>query len=490
MKSLSPDEFRDRVLYWIDKHLEDSPKGGGFIDLEVKEIIFQGPEKVTEIIIDRLDALCKIKQVPYLPDEVDDPVALYISTLLESSRLIRLLKTEGYSDKTREILSHALNTLARFSKPEISYQNPGWQKEYSTFIQAVGTFLYITQFLIQKSDGEYENAMKSLAGGIVYYITADFKSFDRTKKGITEPSLVEFMNYMTNYPQELPWIQALEPQIPVDCFEALRKGERILDPKNIAAICGLFATTYSNWWILDEDENEVKDADGNEWKVIDFWHHASGWLEARLQPSDLRELLNEREDSASEKRLRTYFFGDELWAKLPERAKCSLISADRDWFGGSLARTEAVLNELKIATEELMHNGLWKPLEQWLEVQGSKHRDLQDFLNLKAQLAEKRRLPTILDLERICRMSVTGAFLAENGVPLKERQWFIKELPRSLHHLRKARNRAEHESLGNWARQEIAGFVAEFIGIGRPGVLPQLAKVLFQEKHLELKKST
>lgn len=105
---------------------------------------------------------------------------------------------------------------------------------------------------------------------------------------------------------------------------------------------------------------------------------------------------------------------------------------------------------------------------------------MQDFFNLKAELAEKRRLPTILDLERICRMSVTGAYLAEKGVVPKERQWFIKELPRSLYHLRKARNRAEHESIGNWARQELAGFVAEFIGIGRPGILPQLAKVLFQ----------
>ena len=30
-----PGEFRDRILFWIDKHLEDSPKGGDFIDPEV-----------------------------------------------------------------------------------------------------------------------------------------------------------------------------------------------------------------------------------------------------------------------------------------------------------------------------------------------------------------------------------------------------------------------------------------------------------------------
>ena len=117
MHSLSPDEFRDRVLFWIDKHLEDSPKGGGFIDPDTRDIILQGPEHVSKIILDRLDALCEMKRVPYIPDEIDDPESLYVSTLLESSRLIRLLKTEGYSERTREVLAHALNALVRFNEP-------------------------------------------------------------------------------------------------------------------------------------------------------------------------------------------------------------------------------------------------------------------------------------------------------------------------------------------------------------------------------------
>lgn len=482
MKSLPPDEFRDRVLFWIDKHLEDSPKGGGFIDPDVKEIILQGPERVIEIIVDRLDALCEIKRVPYIPDEIGDPESLYVSTLLESSRLIRLLKTQGYSEKTREILAHALNALARYSKPEITYQNPRWQKEYSTFIEAVGTFLYITQFLIQKSDGKYEDSLKSLAGVIAYYIMADFRSLNRTKTGITEPSLVEFMNYMTNYHQELPWIQTLEPQIPVDCFEALRKGERILDPKNIAAVCGLLATTYSNWWILAEDENEVKDAEGNDWKVIDFWHHASGWLEARLQPSDLRELLNEREDSASEKRLHTYFFGDEAWIKLPERVKSSLISADRDWFSGTVARKEAVFNELRIAAEELLHNGLWKPLEQWIQNLKKLSNDTKWFMDRRQELSQKGLMPTLLDFERTCRLSITDVFLKEKGISNEERIWFCNQLPKSLYHLRRARNRAEHESDDQWTRQDLSKFYNEFIGIGRPGILPELCRILLFQK--------
>ena len=119
------------------------------------------------------------------------------------------------------------------------------------------------------------------------------------------------------------------------------------------------------------------------------------------------------------------------------------------------------------------------PLEKLLEVQGNKRQDMQEFINLKITLDEKKRLPNILDYERICRMQLTSVFLAGKGVPPRERQWFSRELPRSFYHLRRARNRAEHESIRNWSREELAGFVADFIGIGRPGILPQLAKALF-----------
>src|SRR3989304_864166 len=70
MHSLSPDEFRDLIFFWIDKHLKDSPKGGGFIDPDTRDLIFQGPERVAETIIHRLDALCEMKRISYIPDEI------------------------------------------------------------------------------------------------------------------------------------------------------------------------------------------------------------------------------------------------------------------------------------------------------------------------------------------------------------------------------------------------------------------------------------
>jgi hypothetical protein len=477
--SLSPDEFKDRILYWINKHRQDSPKGGGFIDPEIKEIVFKGPEKAAEIIINRFDTLCDTKRAVYIPDQDENPESLYVSTLLEATRLIRLLKTEGYSEKTREVLAQAINTFTRLTSIENRDSNPTLPKEFSLFTKAIGTFLYMNQFLIQKADGEYENALKSLASVIAFYIMLSTTRFDKTKIALLEPSISQFLDIITNHPLQMPWIQSLEEQMPVDCFEALKQGGRITDPKNIAPICGLIATVYSNWWILAPDEDIVKDSEGNEWKVIEFWQHASGWVEAQLKPSDMREFLNEREDSTSEKRLRMYFFGDELWAKLPERAKSSLISADRDWYGGSVARTEAILNELKIATEEILVNGLWKPLEKWLITQKRNNQDIQELLRATADLTEKRRLPTILNFELICRLPSTSAFLADRGVDPKNRQWFSKELPQSLFRLRTARNDAEHEISNPWDRESLRKYYEEFVGIGQLGTLPELSRILF-----------
>jgi hypothetical protein len=477
--SLSPDEFQDRILYLINKHRQDSPKGGGFIDPEIKEIVFKGPEKAAEIIINRFDTLCDTKRAVYVPDQDENPESLYVSTLLEATRLIRLLKTEGYSEKTREVLTQAINTFTRLTSIESRDPNPTLSKEFSLFTKTIGTFLYMNQFLVQKADGEYENALISLASVIAHYIMLSTTRFDKTKIAVADPSIREFLDIVTNHPLQMPWIRSLEEQLSVDCFEALKQGGRILDPKNIAPICGLIATVYSNWWILAPDEDIVKDSEGNEWKVIEFWQHASGWVEAQLKPSDMREFLNEREDSASEKRLRMYFFGDELWAKIPERAKSSLISSDRDWFGGSVARTEAILNELKIATEEILVNGLWKPLEKWLAAQKGNRHDIQELVSIMTEFTSKRRLPTLLNFERICRMPATGAFLADKKIELKNRQWFSIEMPRSLFRLRTARNDAEHEIGNQWDRESLRKYYEEFVGIGQLGTLPELCRILF-----------
>ncbi len=96
----------------------------------------------------------------------------------------------------------------------------------------------------------------------------------------------------------------------------------------------------------------------------------------------------------------------------------------------------------------------------------------------RQELSQKGLMPTLLDFERTFRLSITDVFLKEKGISNEERIWFYNQLPKSLYHLRRARNRAEHVSAGQWTRQDLSKFYDEFIGIGRPGILPELCRIL------------
>ncbi len=72
------------------------------------------PDEAARIVLDQLDALAEAKRVPYLPDEPDDTAGLYVEAHLEATRLVRLLRAESYSERSRETLSNALKALSRF----------------------------------------------------------------------------------------------------------------------------------------------------------------------------------------------------------------------------------------------------------------------------------------------------------------------------------------------------------------------------------------
>ncbi len=137
IQSMDPEEFKERTDFWINKHLEDSPKGGGFSDPEIRDCILQGHEKVSQIIIDKLDKLSAKTYVPYRPDEKDDAIALYIFTHIEASRLAHYLKSEQYSERTREVLSNGISAFNR-CKTINSFLNAPWSQQYSVSLEAVG----------------------------------------------------------------------------------------------------------------------------------------------------------------------------------------------------------------------------------------------------------------------------------------------------------------------------------------------------------------
>jgi len=492
---MNPEEFQERLDVWKRLYEKDKLQGGGFTDPDLEAIMlesFNNPGKAAQVVIDRFDAIVEEKHVPYLPDEPDPAEALCIYVHLEAAQLFRLLKLQGYSEKTRESLEKALNAFTRCKRALNSFPEIPWPLEYSISLEAIASFLLITRFFILKSDGNYEDALNALLEGIQHI--QESHSIYSNNIRLISTSGIHF--YYTSFSNDLrkiaPWMKDLNHQLFVDSFESIRKGNRINDTKRLAEICESFIELSGEPWLSNkrpdntlmswlEDKEVSNDVMTEEFywdHASDFWENALGWLEAQLTPSEFKEILNEREENAAEKRLKTYFFEGDLWDTLPERTRSSLISADRDWFSGTVARKEAIFNELRIAAEELLHSGLWNPLAQWVQNLKEHNNDTKWLIERRQELSQKGLMPTLLDFERTCRLSITNVFLKEKGVSNEDRAWFCNQLPKSLYHLRRARNRAEHESDDQWTRQDLSRFYNEFIGIGQPGILPKLYRML------------
>jgi hypothetical protein len=96
-------------------------------------------------------------------------------------------------------------------------------------------------------------------------------------------------------------MQDLDPQEPVDCFEAILTGKSSPKLKDVADMCSFFVMVAKSWWPMttssdwpnEEQEIEVRDSKGETWSLPEYCQHAVGWAEAQLQPSELRDLLNE-----------------------------------------------------------------------------------------------------------------------------------------------------------------------------------------------------
>ncbi|MFC2066842.1 hypothetical protein ACFLUO_07335 [Chloroflexota bacterium] len=491
--SLSPEEFIENINGWKER----APDADGFFDPKQKAFMlraYENPTEAAQIIVDRIDLLIEKKRVQYTPDKPGPPIELYVYLHLETTSLYRLLNVQAYSEKTREVLDDAINTYIRCSRSIDLYSNTPWSHEYSVSLEAVGSFLYITNFFVKNTDGDYEDALDALLTGIQHIQVAQTLLTSNRHHMFESDLLVPYSSMSYDIRKSARWMQNLRPQTAVDCFEAIRKGNRINDVNKLYNMCESFLGIYDEPWLKNiksesqwlmpwQEKNEVEriiDTDGIYWRQpSDFWLKRLGWVEAQLTPSDFKTILDEREEQAAEKRLKKYFFKEDLWNQLPDRTRSSLISADRDWFGGSSARIEAILNELRIAVEELLIQEFWKPLGQWFDKHGRNCQGSQSFLDLKMELENKRKVPTILDFEHICKMQISGTYLVNKGVTREDRVWFIQSLQKSLFPLRRARNRAEHESDTQLTHEELNKYYNEFIGIGQPGIVEKLSELLF-----------
>ena len=215
---------------------------------------------------------------------------------------------------------------------------------------------------------------------------------------------------------------------------------------------------------------EIKNEEG--WPLTwgEFWLTARAWSSAQLSPSEYRKMRQEDEEGASENRLKAYFF-NESWLTLSERCKERLLNADRIWNSQGNASWEAVLNDLRIATEEMCQQFLWQ-----LMLSNSRGVSLS-LLGLLRNESYKDGRPSISDCIDTCGHSDFVKFLIHRKVDTYDKEFLNKRLPDAMLRLRNNRNRAEHETGEPWHREEVRPIFNEFLGIGQAGILPELARI-------------
>lgn len=456
---------------------------GTFTHPEIQRIMtegFKNPDIAAQAVINKLDLVIENLYVYYEPDQSDfDFVRLYIYIHLEASRLIRLLKFGIYSEKVRESLDSAIKAYNWiFKSLDNNNSTLPWSDDYTSSLEAVASFLFMTQYLVLKSDSDYEDALTSLANSISHGHMAYLSySIGKKKNAISELSRFKVISDLR---YETPWMKDLDPQEIVNVFESLRKRGNLKDPKSLTGICDLLAYISSVMWIGLEEGYQVLDSQGEPWHPEDYWKHVSGWVEARLSQSEFIEVLGKRDEQMAQQRLISYFFGHELWQVLPEKTQQALVSADRDWFSGVEIRQEAVLNDLVIATQELLIEGLWKPLEKWLNSTKLRETYQRDYLHFKDKLASRKGPSTLRILADICKSSISQEYLTSIGKSPEDKKWFIRVLHKRIHRLHDKRNLAEHESGISWTRSELSEFYNSYIGIGEEGIIFRLGRILFQ----------
>ena len=206
-------------------------------------------------------------------------------------------------------------------------------------------------------------------------------------------------------------------------------------------------------------------------KWREFWISSNVWASAQVSPSDLVKFYQKSKETEAETRLEKYFFGSD-WSHLPERAQQRLINADLIWSSPQQVSRESILNDLLRAAEEMCEHFIVQPFM-------NDERTRSDILGIEAKVAEDVRRSSlgVREYISICELPSLPDSLAERDLADSEIRFIVEKLPTTLRQLTDARNDADHE-IGTFIPPELVESAYRlFLGIGQPGILPQLARI-------------
>ena len=469
---------------------------------EINPLAPAPPAELNELLLDCLDWMYdKYGIPPYEPDADDSEnlMGLVIKLHIAAARAFKLKQVDSnqMSEEWMSTLRSVERTMGRIN----AIASPYWYPSFAASTDAIWGMTQLELSRISRADGSYADAIDYLTQSAYSYIGAFDNLGDFRAAQVLFGIEVFGDAGSEDKHSRNPWTSSL------DWDEETAKNKEVSTRRDIesrftplqvsledtASLFNLLkqsAPTDANWReiaeyceglavlpLMDRDvftgvEDFVENEEGNlnlSWS--EFWYGAASWATAQLSPSEYHKMLKYERESAAETRLKNYFF-DINWSYLPERAQRGLITADILLNLTPGVRLEGLLNELRIATEEMCYQVVWQHLDN------SRTPPLE-FIREKLKLDERSGQSDlgISDYIRICGSRWYRDFLNQQSLDRDDVKFLTSQLPQGMGQLRSERNVAEHEIGTLAAPDSPQSFYRGFLGIGRPGILPELAQI-------------
>ena len=443
---------------------------------EARRSVSAEPARTDDAVLKSLDSLYEKHRVSYEPDDEEDNLVELLTFLhIAAARAVKVRQRDGLSEEVTDCLYEVERAMDRLAL-ELSLKEdpPSLTDGFASLISAVavsGT-VFVELSKVCRSERRYTDALKYLAKATRFYDEAAICSPIDWAPDHREDNYEVEMRTRRRLQRHLGDLEVSLEDARGLFDEVKTNHRRVGDWSQVAEDCR--ALMNANWVSGSSDEFRDEHGDLIGWQA--YWNGAQTWARARISPTELQELQARHEQEAAIRRIRLYFFS-ETWDILTSRAQAAIVNADLHMHSRERGqRLDAALNELRIATEETLNQNCWEPLAtvgpaEWFP-------ELDEFEKRRDKICRSRQAPGLSDYVWVCGRPFFKVFLERQPVDDSEIAFLTQDLPALCRQLLHLRNIAEHELGTELSRTVVDACYKAFLGIGRLGVLPELARIV------------
>ena len=451
----SPEQFIKRMEELGKLHAESQ---GYYIDPEIAEAVqtaIRNPEAGVQLVVDRLHKLAPLFDVPSAPNGAEHTPLVAAGIHYHAALLVRTMRQNGTGQQQYGYggeVGPAFQVLERL-----------WLR----YGEADSRTLLIIRSLscrvgaeLASQTGDYASALRDLALSLKAFVQSE----DQTSR--IDFRLLWFSEDRNQLP---PWLCGVEDRAKSYVANLRNMSEGEVNWTGVIDSC----QTLKSYLPADgsptrRDTNDVVN------RETDYWDETIGWGKAQLTPSQLRSLIEKRDNQAVTVRLSQYFFDGGIWERLSEDTRNALIVCDSVWMSdGPASRLLQILSPLQRATEDILYHYLWEPLAEWAGTQP----EYSDYPGRLLARFDKQN-PGLTEYLDVLRSDAGKSYLETLGFAGKDLRFLTEGAPTLLRQLRNNRNKVEHEPTPGVAPHDVRNLYRAYLGIGRRGVIPELMRLL------------